>query len=226
MCVRLGLWQLSRYHEKRQINAATRTARAAAPLRWTGPALAPGALGRRIEVAGRYDERRQILLVARFHDGEPGVEVITPLTLDAGAAVLVNRGWLPSLDAASARPQDFPEPGAVRVIGVAEGFGRKVRGAAIRVVESDSLTVLSTDALDRDSLNARLPYPIAPWILRQLPGPGVPESPKRTPPAPLEETMHLGYAIQWFGFAAIVLCGSAALAWSRRASADREKRQT
>jgi cytochrome oxidase assembly protein ShyY1 len=33
--------------------------------------------------------------------------------------------------------------------------------------------------------------------------------------------MHLGYAVQWFLFGAILLGGSAILAWSRRRGAGR-----
>ena len=115
VCVRLGFWQLSRWHEKRALNRALARALAAPP-RELGAKPHPEAdvLGLRIEARGRYDESRQVLLGARPHMGEPGVEVVTPLLLEGGSsAVLVNRGWLYAADAATARPQESPEPGPV-----------------------------------------------------------------------------------------------------------------
>jgi surfeit locus 1 family protein len=219
VCVRLGFWQLGRWTDKRRLNARAQ-ALLAEPARRLAAASAPveSAAGRKLVISGRYDESRQLLLIARFHDGEPGVELVTPVCPDSGPAVLVDRGWLPAADGTSARPRDYPEPGPRVVTGVGERIERGAAGAALRRAPSDSGSVLVAEALDLDSVAARLPYPIAPWLLRQLPGPGVPTLPLRTAPQPLNESMHLGYAIQWFGIAVILLVGGTALARSRRHS--------
>ena len=49
----------------------------------------------RLRVRGRYDSAHQVLLENIVHDGRPGYYVLTPLRT-AGAAVLVNHGWLPA----------------------------------------------------------------------------------------------------------------------------------
>jgi surfeit locus 1 family protein len=49
----------------------------------------------RIEVRGRWDGSRQFLLDNRTRDGRAGYEVLTPLALDDGRWLLVNRGWVP-----------------------------------------------------------------------------------------------------------------------------------
>jgi surfeit locus 1 family protein len=213
VCIRLGFWQLGRWHEKQRRNAHQQSLLAAPPMR-LGASSAPAgaAVGRKLVIAGRYDEARQFLLLARFHEGEPGVEIVTPLAPDTGSAVLVNRGWVPAADAATARPRQFPEPGRRTVTGVIEPLDRGVRRSAMRPEVGDSAQVLATEALDRDSVSARLPYPVAPWMLRQLPGPEAPSMPVREAPQPLNESMHLGYAIQWFAIALIFLVGGAALA--------------
>jgi|SRR5437867_2864731 len=218
VCVRLGFWQLSRWHEKRALNRALARALAAPP-RELGAKPHPEAdvLGSRIEARGRYDESRQVLLGARPHMGEPGVEVVTPLLLEGGSsAVLVNRGWLYAADAATARPQESPEPGPQRVVGLAEPLGRGLAGPALRTVEHDSVTLYSARRLDWDTLSRRMPYALAPYVLRQTPGPGVPARPLRIYPRAANEAMHLSYTVQWFAFAAILLGGSSMLAWSRR----------
>ena len=218
VCVRLGFWQLSRLREKQASNAALREAEAGPPLVVEGE---PPALERvrrhTLQAAGHFDERHQILLSGRAHGGEPGVEVVTPLILPGSpTAILVNRGWLYSADAARARPQDCPEPGERAVRGIVEELRHGAAGPPVRTLEHDSVTVWSARWLDADSLAHRLPYAVAGYALRELPGPGVPDRPFRSPPRPFNEMMHLSYAVQWFLFAAIMLGGSAALAWSRR----------
>ncbi|MBI5711545.1 MAG: SURF1 family protein [Candidatus Eisenbacteria bacterium] len=217
VCVRLGFWQLSRRHEKQRLNRSQAAALAAAPLR-LGSAAAPldSVRDRRVELTGRFDERRQVVLAGRAHAGSPGVEVVTPLLLADGSAVLVDRGWLYAGDAATARPQQFPEPGERAVTGFARPLERGAGGAPWRRLPADLLELWSARALDPDSLAARFPYALAPWFVRELPGPGVPGRPLRTPPRKLDEFMHLSYAIQWFVFAAILLGGSLAVARARR----------
>jgi surfeit locus 1 family protein len=229
-CVRLGFWQLDRLQQKRTLNARMRAALARPPVPF-GSMPVESLAGRRVVIRGDYDERHQLLLAARTDGGAPGVHVVTPLmpaTDDGDAttprrseAVLVDRGWLPSDDAATARPQEYPEPGALEVIGIADQAPRATR-ARYYTLEADSVELYSALRVDLDSLAARLPYALSPLIVRQLPGPGVPPLPKRVPPKPLDETMHLSYAIQWFLFAVILVVGSIALARSRRRQAGHQ----
>ncbi len=217
-CVRLGLWQTSRLEQKRALNAARARALEAPPLDGTGVLPALEALrGRRVRVRGHYDETRQILLRGREEGGLAGVEVVTPLERgDGGEAVLVNRGWLAAEDAATARPQDHPEPGEHEIVGVAEPLESRTGGPPLRRIAMDEVTVWSAAELNRDSLGALFPYRLAPFVVRELPGAGVPSAPRRSNPPPLDESMHLGYAVQWFSFAAILIGGSLGLVGSRR----------
>jgi surfeit locus 1 family protein len=217
VCVRLGFWQLSRLHEKQALNAALRAVQSAPPLVVDGePPALEIARQRPLQISGRFDESRQFLLSGRAHDGAPGVEVVTPLQLaDARTAVLVDRGWLPAIDAATALPQEYREPEGRVVRGLAEPLRRGAGGPPVRTLESDSVTLWSVRWLDADSVAPRLPYAVASYLVRELPGPGVPDRPRRTAPHPFNEMMHISYAIQWFLFATIMLGGSAVLAWSR-----------
>src|SRR5262245_17228568 len=167
-----------------------------------------------------------------LHEGEPGVEVVTPLLVPgATTAILVNRGWLPADDAATARPQDHPEPGEQTIEGVAEAMKRGAGppgpraltapgGAAAGAPAGDSVALFTVRWLDADSIAPRLPYPIAAYVLRQRPGVGVPGLPRRSVRPLYDATMHLSYAIQWFLFAVLIPGGTAALAWSRRRRAQ------
>lgn len=224
VCVRLGFWQISRWHEKQALNGTMRHAleEPAIPLAGQLPPL-DSLLHRRVEVRGTFDLAHQVLLSARSNAGAPGVHVVTPLRLsDRPLAILVDRGWLYSPDAATARPQDFPELGELTIVGVAEPARRGAGGAALRAIPADSARVYSARWIDLDSLRTRIPYALAPFTLRQLPGSGVPENPRRLAPLPFDESMHVSYAVQWFLFAAILIGGSLALAQSRRTLARRE----
>jgi cytochrome oxidase assembly protein ShyY1 len=210
-CIRLGLWQLERRAEKRARNAALAAALA-------GPALELGSArplasrvgGRVVSVQGRFDMSHQVMLAGREHLGSTGVEVVTPLILADGSAVLVNRGWLASQDPATAHPERHPEPGDRTVRALAEPLAHAGRGALTRL-PGEPARYLAL-ALRVDSLAARLPYRLSDVVLRELPGPQVPAEPLRTPPAPAADGVHLNYAIQWFAIAAVVLGGSIALA--------------
>ena len=219
LCVRLGFWQMSRWQEKRARNAAVKAALAAEPIPVSVPLPAtPAVVDRRVSVFGSFDESRQVLLSGRERAELPGVDVVTPLRLPGdSAAVLVDRGWLYAPDGVHARPQDFREGGPRTVTGIARAFGRRGAGIPYFTLESDSTHALwSARSLDLDSLTARFPYALAPWVLEELPAKGVPGKPLRSLPRPQAEGMHLSYAVQWFAIAVILLAGSLAFAWANR----------
>ena len=85
-----------------------------------------------------------------------------------------------------------------------------------RALPSDTVALYSLRWLDADSIATHLPYPVAAYVVRQRPGAGLPNLPRRTPRPLYDETMHLSYALQWFLFAILIPGGTAALAWSRR----------
>jgi len=215
-CVRLGTWQLSRLAEKKRMNAELRASLERPPIA-LGDTIAADTLdGRVVSIRGHYDPRMHIVLGGWMHEGEPGVEVFTPLLLRGGIAVLIDRGWLAAEAPAEVHPERSVEPGEREVRGRVEVLARGHRGGILRAVTRDSATILLGLRLDPDTLTARLPYPVAGFTIRELPGPGVGSTPLRTPPEPFNESMHLGYAVQWFAMAAIIAGGSIALALKNR----------
>lgn len=220
LCARLGLWQLSRWHWKQAMNARLREAERLPPLSSEHAPPFATVRGRYLALEGRYDERHQVVIGGHVREDAPGVEVVTPLVLADDTAVLVDRGWIPVTEAGPVSLEPYAEPGARRVVGYPESLATGRRGPPLATRTGPGGTVYWGRDLDLDSLVAALPYRLAPYSLRQAPGPGVPAHPVRTRPEPLEEAMHLGYAIQWFSFGLILLGGSAWLAWQRRQSAE------
>jgi surfeit locus 1 family protein len=92
--VSLGRWQWTRAEFKREIVAEFET-----------QSSAVAALGSRstrelprfaqVEITGRWDRERQFLLDNRTRAGRAGYDVLTPMRLNDGRWLLVNRGWIP-----------------------------------------------------------------------------------------------------------------------------------
>jgi len=218
-CVRLGFWQLARMHQKHAIHAAQRELLARPPLELARalPITTPDA-GSRVRVRGWWEASAQVLLSGRTHLGAAGVSLVSAVRLGSGDRVLVERGWLPTADARTAHPELFPDSLADET-GVVLPLERAAHPTPWVTLPSErtGTRVWSARALEPDSAAARFDGLLAPWMVRVLPDPA------RAPGAPIpedyvvpDESMHLSYAIQWFGFALIVSLGSLALALRRR----------
>ena len=218
-CVRLGFWQLARMRYKHALHTAQRALLARPPVEVAQrlPATSPET-GSRVRLRGLWDLSTHVLLSGRTHLGAAGVSLVSAVRLDSGEQVLVERGWLPAADARTAHPELFPDSLADEN-GVVTPLERPAHPTPWASLPSErpGVRVWSARALDPDSAVARFGGVIAPWIVRVLPDPA------RTGSAPIpedfvvpDETMHLSYAIQWFGFAAIISMGSLALALRKR----------
>src|SRR3989449_11352684 len=95
ICVRLGVWQLDRLHERRQRNALLLAARARPPLQVDGSLPADSARDRRLVARGVYDYAHERLWPGRGYEGVPGVDLGTPPRRAGGAAGLGGPGRAP-----------------------------------------------------------------------------------------------------------------------------------
>lgn len=209
---RLGVWQLQRLGERRARNLALalQLHTPAIPIEQL-PAGGVGAHWRRALATGTYDFDHQIVLSGRTHDGSPGVQILTPLhPASGGPAVLVNRGWVYSPDAASVDLGKWDEPPHATVSGYVEDFVHGGRGVARLPSHTNAWT-----RLDADELRTAFPFPIAPYYLVELDTlvayrtahelPTV--TPVRLELPQMDDGPHLTYAIQWFTFAVVALVG-------------------
>jgi cytochrome oxidase assembly protein ShyY1 len=206
VCVRLGLWQLDRLEGRRAFNARY-AAGLAAPARPLGELLSAGAplAYRRAIANGTYDRNHEVILYGRTLDGQAGNHVLTPLVLDDGRAIVVDRGWVPFEMDEPGLPAAAPPTGRVEVVGplVASQPG----GAGEVAPGEDRMTTVRT--VDLAAIARDVPYDLVPWFLQlgsQAPA-GSGELPVPEPPPELSEGPHLSYAFQWFTFAAIALIG-------------------
>lgn len=233
VCVRLGVWQLDRREQRLSSNerVTTRGQQPPAPLADVLPARASaeGEIDavehRRVEVRGRYDGDHELLVLARSLNGTPGMHVVTPLVTGDGEAVLVNRGFVPLTDPDAAVPGEAKPPaGTVELVGTFRTADRDARFFPATPSAVATGTVGHVTRIGADRLERELPYELTPGYVRiEAEASGRDELPLPLPPPVLGEGPHLGYAIQWFGFAAVFLAGWPLLV--RHTARKREQRR-
>jgi surfeit locus 1 family protein len=204
LLIALGFWQLDRADQKRAA-ARIMVQRSAMPaVELSGMVRNLDELRyRKLRARGRFELTDQVLIENRHQGARNGFHVITPLRLEGSdIRVLVNRGWIPAEPDGSPPPAPAPE-GLVNVHGDAYvpsapvlALGGGPHGAASWGKRWPYLTI----SLFADQAH----YPVEPVVILQAasdPGGFLRNWPRELPgPA-----MHIGYAVQWFAFAAIAL---------------------
>jgi surfeit locus 1 family protein len=205
--VRLGFWQLDRLEQRRAFNADRRA-------RIEAPAIAFERLRSEREpwlrqsfVDGTPDFANDFAILGRSRNGSPGVYIVTPVRMPGNdTAVLVNRGWVYSPDAASVDLGRWRERRA-RFSGHTDTIPTRVapqiKGRGLR-------------GLGAPGVDSLLPYPFYGVYLISHDSAAA-DAPARLSQPALDEGPHLSYAIQWFFFAAIALVGAGIVGLRRKA---------
>ncbi len=206
--VRLGFWQLDRLRERHAYEALVAQRLAAPPSPLTEllrSTAGDDALGfRRVIAEGTFDPLHEVILYGRTQDEQTGNHVLTPLVLEDGTAIAVDRGWVPLGDDAPPLRDASPPAGRVRVNGVL--FPSEVPPEDT-VAPPSPLTTFAR--VDLGALSAQVPYELAPaYVLLGSQDPQGQVLPRIAPlPDPAAGPPHLSYAIQWFSFATIAVVG-------------------
>lgn len=96
--IRLGFWQLDRAEEKRELQTRYERRTELPAFRLESRVSAKDELeNRRVFVRGTFDEKHQVLIDNKVHNGRAGYYIITPLKMvGSDQYVLINRGWVPA----------------------------------------------------------------------------------------------------------------------------------
>ncbi|ANC91523.1 SURF1 family protein [Azospirillum humicireducens] len=227
LAIGLGTWQLERLQWKTDLVAriASRIAEPPVPL----PARIDDASAwefRPVTLSGHFLNDREILLIARPHQGRVGYELLVPFQRADGAGILlVNRGFIPmDLRDPASRPAGQVK-GEVSVKGIVRlpqqpglfqpGNGTPQPGTAW--MRADPPAMAAALSLDR----------VAPVLVEMLPGQtfGPPDAGLTgAPPGALAgieprvdlPNNHLQYALTWYGLA-VTLAGIYVLSQRKRA---------
>ena len=193
----LGNWQARRAELRGSLQSRAAVVAQQAPLPVRGAASITSELRYSPAVAaGEYLAGRQVWLDNRTYKGAAGYYVLTPLRLDDGSHVLVNRGWIAATPRHTAPPAD-PPVGRVTVTGrlnLAPPSFLELQHAA------PAGPVLQN--LDLTELARVSGLALAPLILEQT---GVaPDGLVRDWPAPDSgREKNVSYMWQWYSFAAL-----------------------
>ena len=206
--VQLGRWQWHRAAEKTALAAAfaAGTNEPASALGTRATASLPRYA--QVIVSGRYDPAHQFLLDNMSNGGQVGYEVLTPLRLEDGRWLLVNRGWVALPEG---RRDRLPElaiaaPDAVQLRGRLDALPVTGIAAGQAPPAMDERWPKRTSFPTAGQLGAALGEKVEPRQL--LLAAGEPEGFRRnwrSASAGFGPERHLSYAVQWWIFAALAL---------------------
>jgi cytochrome oxidase assembly protein ShyY1 len=224
--VMLGNWQLHRYQERSAINDRIDAADSTQAVPLTSILTAPSGAGTagaspgkslawtKVTVTGRYDTTHEIQARGRTVDGDVGFEIVTPLVLADGSAVLVDRGWVPApAGGASAAPSVPAAPsGEVTVVG--QVHLSESRPAAIEHRDGR----LDTRRISLPRLAHEMPFPVyGAYVLLMEQTPANDAAFTRIPIDHEDAWQNGGYAVQWWMFSVMALI---AYGWQARKEAQ------
>lgn len=222
VCFRLGLWQIQRLDDRFERNDVITKhfttdpvpLDAAAPV---GTTIDGTNEWTRVLLRGTYDVDRSISVKFTTRDAAPGVDVVVPLRLDDGTAVLVDRGWMKTANS-NQRP-DLPAPPGGEV--TVEGWLRQdnqAGGDAVRVFDGQ------VRAIDSTGLAEFVPYDLRDgYVNAQIESPQSATTLAVEPEPELGQGVHFFYALQWWFFG---LLGISGYVWFAIVEARARRRDT
>lgn len=208
LMINLGFWQLSRYHERTAFNKVV-TQRIASPVVPITELLVdlhsknetPTSLEwRTVQVVGEYLDDQTVVVVNRSQDGFSGKDPLTPILLENGTLVLINRGFLPLTTQVTSAPS-----GRVEIIGRVRTSQTRRHG---RLSDPSSGVLREIINIDLDRLSTQMPTPLAPIYVEMFtskPEDSILLSQIASPV--LSSGSHLSYTVQWFMFSIFVVFG-------------------
>jgi cytochrome oxidase assembly protein ShyY1 len=201
LMVYLSLWQFHRLDDRKAFNreVTERSSLSVVDVSTLDISDPAAVQWRPAGARGTYLPDEQVLIVNRSQGGVAGMNVLTPLLLDDGRAIIVNRGFI----ALNATPPAAPS-GEVKVVGLLRSTEGRTTGQA-REASGELTEFFRLDI-------ARLQEQIEPELLNVALVAEVSEPADSTTLLPvsspeLSEGSHLSYAIQWLIFATAVIVG-------------------
>lgn len=202
LMVTMGIWQLSRADDKRQLLQEWQQRRGIA-LTLDEALTIEAPFAYRLEVSGLYLAGGDLFLDNQTHEGRAGYRLIRPLQTPYGL-LAVDAGWWPADPDRRRLPVVTVPEGPVQLSGV---LVRPYR-PPLSLGGAPDPQARRINGLDPDLLQARWGQRTLPFVLR-LEAEGT-----EWQPVVMGPERHLGYAVQWFAMALAVWV--AALVFYRR----------
>jgi cytochrome oxidase assembly protein ShyY1 len=216
----LGEWQFRRLDDRQQRNAVFERNVDADPAPVTDVLAADEEVParsewRRISATGTYDPENTVVVRYQTRKSSSGVDVVVPLELADGQAIVVDRGWLLS-DNTGTAVTEIPAPptGEVEITGWVR---RNARGASAAVTEPAGAEPASTRAISSETIAERIDRPLLKGFVvleKESPAPATPLLPAELPD--VGNGPHFFYGLQWWFFGALAVGGFGYLAYDER----------
>ncbi len=199
--VSLGCWQLARYHQKVHLEGLMADRLNLPPLSLSAlmtiddPHLLP------VTLKGQFLSDQVFFLDNQIHRGQAGVEVIMPFVTDDRQWLLVDRGWLP-----------LPERSRLPLMTTNDhhylltGRIQKPLGQSLLLADDHwgNGWPKLIQSLDFQQFATVLNTSVPSWVVRlDVEQPAAFEIRPLT--IPVKSQRHLGYAVQWFTMALVLL---------------------
>lgn len=225
LTIRLGIWQLDRYRQNKALADHLRTIQVASPLQLSGSGQSAGLTSaspsaewigmeyRAVQAAGNFDFARQIAVRNQVWlqswGNDTGYNLVTPLVLPDGSAVLVDRGWIPLKYNTPASWRVFDVSGPSMITGI-------IRLPAVPGMGGQSDPTLAPGQTSMDfwniinlkQLQNQLPYTILPIYIQEAPDNNANLPYKRLSVPDLTPAgSNAGFAVMWFAFTGLLIFG-------------------
>ena len=212
--IRLGLWQLDRLEQRRTFNARVTAQRENAKLKLTPDSMNQDLYEmeyRALEVTGEYAHSQEVALSNQVWNGMLGVHLLTPMKIKGTETyVLIDRGWIPQEDYSPDDWSIYQVPGQITVEGV---MRRPQSESTFGGIPDPTLAPGQTrlaywKIVNLARIQAESGLSMLPIYIKLTP-----KGEQTNPPLisefdlELKEGPHMGYALQWFAFAAIMVIG-------------------
>jgi surfeit locus 1 family protein len=211
---RLGIWQLDRLDQRKAFNSRVQAQLDQAELDLTSEYDAGNLADmeyRSVRVIGQYDHSQQIALRNQHWQNQWGVHLVTPLHIsNSDQVVLVDRGWIPAGDFESGDWSKYDQPGLVEIRGMIRASQSKADFGSRRdaTPQPGAEPMQAWNFVNISQLESQITGPLLPIYVQAGPDPSWTGLPYRSlPELELTEGPHMGYAIQWFAFAAVLGLG-------------------
>jgi surfeit locus 1 family protein len=200
----LGTWQVQRLDWKAALIAEMQARGAAQAIDLPRDLSVPDLEYRKVRLRGTFLHDRELYLSSRTNKGKVGLHVVTPMHLDNGRTILVDRGWVPPERKDPAARAEGQVAGPVALEGVLRRGGW---GGSAWFQPANQPAENLWLWLDLPAMAARAGVPEAETAAYVAAGPA--ENPGVYPIGGTARVdlsnNHLQYAITWYALAAILL---------------------
>ena len=156
-----------------------------------------------VMVSGRFDARHHFYFDNRIVNGFAGYDIFTPLLMDDGRAILVNRGWLKQGRTRQELPEFETESATVRFKALIDRPPSKDFLLADNV-HAELAWPMVLQYVDTTEINSMLGYEVMPMVLR-LDKDAAHGFYREIPVLKLDSAKNTGYGFQWYAMSLALL---------------------